>query len=191
MKSKKFISLILSIGLFSILTFTLSACSSKQADTSSSTSKSSVTKSSNQKRVASDHATMQTSDKTMPTRVIKNGTKIKMYFGKTVISGILNDSKTSKALIAKLPYTISESRYDTDFCGTVEHLPYNKNEVHYGWLNGDIDYATDAPYFTILFNGEKSSEQYGYQVNIGVITTPLSKIRNLHGNYNVRIELDN
>ncbi|MFC2662071.1 MAG: cyclophilin-like fold protein [Eubacterium sp.] len=55
---------------------------------------------------------------------------------------------------------------------------------------GDIDYAISAPCFTILFDDEENSEQYDDQVNIGVITTPLSEIRNLKGSYDVRIELD-
>ena len=140
--------------------------------------------------VAKDNADMQTEDKTMPTRKpMENGTKINMYFGDTVIPGVLNDSETAKALIAKLPYTQSVSRYSHDFCGVTEELPYNEDEVHYGWLNGDIDYATNAPYFTILFEDEESSEQYGYQVNIGVITCPLETISSLDGNYEVRIEL--
>ena len=33
------------------------------------------------------------------------------------------------------------------------------------------------------------SEQFGYQVNIGVITTPLSEIAALEGSFDVRIEL--
>ena len=70
-----------------------------------------------------------------------------------------------------------------------EDLPYKEEDVHYGWLNGDIDYATDAPYFTILFADEEASEQFGYQVNIGVITTPLSEIAALEGSFDVRIEL--
>ena len=140
--------------------------------------------------VAKDNADMQTEDKTMPTRKpMKNGTKINMYFGDTVIPGVLNDSETAKALIAKLPYTQSVSRYSHDFCGVTDDLPFNENEVHYGWLNGDIDYATNAPYFTILFEEEESSEQYGYQVNIGVITCPLETISSLDGSYEVRIEL--
>ena len=72
---------------------------------------------------------------------------------------------------------------------TFEDLPYKEEEVHYGWLNGDIDYAINAPYFTILFEDEDDSEQYGDQVNIGVITTPLSEIAALEGSYDVRIEL--
>lgn len=183
--------------LFLGLSFGLTACDtasnqgSASADSQSAATGDRIkTTQTANKRVAKDNAQIQTADKSRPTRVIKQGTKIKMHFGDTVITGVLNDSKTAKALIAKLPYTIHESRYDTDFCGTVDALPYNKSEEHYGWLNGDIDYATDAPYFTILFKGEENSEQYGSQVNIGVITTPLAKISNLEGSYDVRIELD-
>ena len=79
--------------------------------------------------------------------------------------------------------------YFGDTLIVTEELPYNEDEVHYGWLNGDIDYAIDAPYFTILFEDEDTSEQYGDQVNIGVITCPLEEISKLEGSYDVRIEL--
>lgn len=142
------------------------------------------------KRVASDNAVMQTANPKMPTRVIKNGTKITMRFGNTVIPGILNDSETAKALIAKLPYTVHISRYSHDFCGVMNNpLPYSENNVHYGWLNGDIDFARDANYFTILFEDEKKSERYGHQINIGVIDCELSRISSLQGSYDVLIEL--
>ena len=141
-------------------------------------------------KVARDGADMQTEDKSMPTRIpMEGGTKINMYFGDTLITGVLNDSETAKALIEELPMTQHVSRYSHDFCGVTEELPYNEDEVHYGWLNGDIDYATDAPYFTILFEDEDVSEKYGYQVNIGVITCPISEIAALEGDYDVRIEL--
>ena len=143
------------------------------------------------KRVAKDSAQMQTDDPTMPTRLPpENGTKILLHFGDTVIPGVLNDSETAQALIAKLPYTQHMSRYSHDFCGVTEDLPYNEEEEHYGWLNGDIDYATDAPYFTILFEDQDESEIYGSQVNIGVITCPLADIAALNGSYDVLIELD-
>ena len=143
------------------------------------------------KRVAKDGAQMQTDDPTMPTRLPpENGTKILLHFGETVIPGVLNDSETAQALIAKLPYTQHMSRYSHDFCGVTEDLPYDEEEEHYGWLNGDIDYATDAPYFTILFEDQDESEIYGSQVNIGVITCPLADIAALNGSYDVLIELD-
>ena len=126
----------------------------------------------------------------MPTRIPpENGTRINMYFGDTLITGVLNDSETAKALIDKLPMTQHMSRYSHDFCGVTEELPYNEDDVHYGWLNGDIDYALNAPYLTILFEDEDVSEQYGYQVNIGVITCPIADIAALQGSYDVRIEL--
>ena len=141
-------------------------------------------------KVARDGAEMQTEDKSMPTRIPpENGTKINLYFGDTLITGVLNDSETAQALIAKLPMTQHVSRYAHDFCGVTDELPYNEEDVHYGWLNGDIDYALNAPYFTILFEDEEVSEQYGYQVNIGVITTPLADISALDGSFDVRIEL--
>jgi hypothetical protein len=141
-------------------------------------------------RVARDGADMQMDDKAMPTRLpMEGGTKINMYFGDTLITGVLNDCETAKAFIERLPMTQHVSRYSHDFCGVTEDLPYNEDEVHYGWLNGDIDYAINAPYFTILFEDEDVSEQYGDQVNIGVITVPLSEIAALNGSYDVRIEL--
>ena len=125
---------------------------------------------------------LKTARPAMPTRLPpENGTKILLHFGDTVIPGVLNDSETAQALIAKLPYTQHMSRYSHDFCGVTEDLPYNEEEEHYGWLNGDIDYATDAPYFTILFEDQDESEIYGSQVNIGVITCPLSEIAALNG----------
>ena len=143
-------------------------------------------------KVAKDGADMQTEDKSIATRLpMEGGTKINMYFGDTLITGVLNDSKTAKALIEKLPMTQHMSRYSHDFCGVTEELPYNEDDVHYGWLNGDIDYALNAPYFTILFEDEDVSEQYGYQVNIGVITCPIADIAALQGSYDVRIELAN
>lgn len=140
---------------------------------------------------ASDGAQIQRGDPAMPTRVAPaNGTKIQMRFGDTVIPGVLNDGETARALAAMLPYKVRVSRYSHDFCGVMDDpLPYKEEDVHHGWLNGDIDFATDANYFTILFDDEEHSEQYGYQVNIGVITCELSKIAALEGSYEVLIEL--
>lgn len=143
-----------------------------------------------EKKVAKDDAQMQTDAPTMPTRVIENGTRINLHFGDTVLPGILNDCDTAKALIDLLPYTVHMSNYSHDFCGVMpDELPYHEDEVHYGWLNGDIDYAINAPYFTILHSDEDISEQYGYQVNIGVLDCELSRIRELSGSYDVLIEL--
>ena len=204
MKKEKTNKRIISIVLLLMISIAaLSSCGSPKTEEADRTETEAVTEqtdnaadttedseSDTENRVAKDGAEMQTDDPTMPTRVpMEGGTKINMHFGDTVIPGVLNDSETAKALIAKLPYTQTVSRYSHDFCGVTEELPYKENEVHYGWLNGDIDYATDAPYFTILFEDEAESEQYGNQVNIGVITCPLEEISKLEGSFDVRIEL--
>lgn len=158
---------------------------------SSTSDGASVSSHSDEKRVASDGAEIQMEDTSVSTRIPpENGTKVNIRFDdEAVITGVLNDSETAQALIAKLPYTVHMNRYSHDFCGVTDDLPYNEDEVHYGWLNGDIDYAIDAPYFTILFKDEDISEQFGYQVNIGVVTSPLSDLDQLEGGYDVTIEL--
>lgn len=127
----------------------------------------------------------------MATRApMENGTKVKIHFGRdVVVDGVLNDSKTAKALIAKLPFKVRVSRSYNDLCGITKELPYDNTDVHDGWQNGDIDYATDGPWFTILFSGEEASKQFGFQVNIGVVTSPLSALTALKGSYDVTIEL--
>ena len=86
----------------------------------------------NAKRVASEGAEMQTDDPSMPTRVLKEGTRINMHFGDKVIPGILNDSKTAQAFIEKLPLTVHESRYSHDFCGSMgEFLPFDEEDESY------------------------------------------------------------
>ena len=95
-------------------------------------------------------------------------------------------------LIERLPITVMVNRYSHDFCGVMDDpLPYREEDEHFGWLNGDIDFATDGNYFTILFEDEEKSEIYGSQINIGVIDCPLKNISDLSGSYEVLIELAN
>jgi len=85
------------------------------------------------KSVASDGAQMQTDDPSMPTRVLEEGTRINMYFGDTVIPGILNDSTTTQAFIEMLPLTVHVSRYSHDFCGSMDDfLPFDEEDERYG-----------------------------------------------------------
>lgn len=141
-------------------------------------------------RTAIENAIIQRGNPKMATRVLNEGTKINMHFRNIVIPGTLNDSETAKALIKRLPFTINLSNYGNDFCGVMNTpLPYKQEEVHNGWLNGDIDFATDGNWFTILFGGEESSAHYGNQVNIGKIDCELDRISSLQGDFQVRIEL--
>lgn len=124
------------------------------------------------------------------TRKITNGTRITLTIGNTVIPGILNNSRSSRELISRLPYTMELHHYAHDYCGVMqEPLSYDKKDVHNGWLNGDIDFATDGNYFTILYKDEDISKQYGYQVNLGTILAPLSVMETLGDNISIHIEL--
>ena len=192
-------SKILSILILLALIVSMSACSDNSQLTeaesgigSSSNNQSAETSSELNDSISLTEDSVQTQSENpdMPTRVIESGTKIIMHFDDTIIPGILNDCDTAKALIEMLPYTVQMSGYSDDFCGIMpDKLPYHEDEIHNGWLNGDIDYSVVAPYFTILHSNEENSQQYSNRVNIGVITCELSRIRNLSGSYDVLIEL--
>ena len=123
------------------------------------------------------------------TRKLEKGTKVNLIVGKTTIPAMLNDCKSAKELIARLPYTVKMHKYSHDYCGVMENpLSYDKNDVHNGWQNGDIDFATDGNYFTILYKDEDVSKQFGFQVNMGIIKAPLSVMDTLPQDIEMRIE---
>ncbi len=115
------------------------------------------------------------------------GTKIKMHFGDTVISGTLNDTTAAKEFLEKLPCVISASRYEFDICGIMPwKLSRIPEEMVTGWHNGDISY--DGTYFTILFGHEEESAAFGQYANLGTVDCPLSQLEKLHGSYEIKIE---
>jgi len=121
---------------------------------------------------------------------IKNGTAVTLKIGDTVIPAVLNDTTTAKDLISRLPYTVSLHKYTHDFCGVMsEPLAYDKDDVQYGWKNGDIHFATDGPYFVLFFADEDISQKYGYQVHIGHMDVDFDVLKKLDSNIDVRIEL--
>lgn len=86
------------------------------------------------------------------------------------ISAVLNDSRASKELIKRFPYTIRLNRYEHDYCGVMDSpLPYNKEDLQNGWKNGDIAFAADGSYFAILYKDEEISQQFGNLVTLGKI----------------------
>lgn len=122
------------------------------------------------------------------TRKIPNGTPIILTIGETVIPATLNDSSSSKELLSRLPLTVRLHRYSHDYCGVMEKpLSYDESDVHNGWMNGDIDFARDGNYFTILFEDEEKSQQYGHQITLGKIDGPLASIKNLKHDIEIRI----
>jgi hypothetical protein len=140
---------------------------------------------------ATCRAESRENDKKYATRPLEKGTKIKLLVGETVIPAVLNDNKSSRALIAKLPYTVRLQRYEHDYCGVMDApLPYDGQDMRSGWLNGDISFAVNGNYFTILYKDEEISEQFDGIVNMGVLRAPLSVMDTLDRSISVRIELE-
>lgn len=126
----------------------------------------------------------------MPTRNIANGTPVTVTVGTVVMTAALNDCRSSRELISRLPFTMTLNRYSHDYCGVMEKpLQYDEKDVHNGWMNGDIDFARDGNYFTILFEDESNSKQYGHQITLGALTCPLSTIKGLNSEITVKVEL--
>lgn len=123
-------------------------------------------------------------------RVIENGTAITIKVGEVVMPATLNNSRSSQELIARLPFTVKLHRYSHDYCGVMSNpLPYNEADVHNGWMDGDIDFARDANYFTILFEDGENSQKYGHQITLGKLDGDLNVIKGLGSDVEMLIEL--
>lgn len=122
---------------------------------------------------------------------VENGTKVRLVVGDTIIPAVINDSTPAKALLAKLPYTVTLQNYSHDYCGVMrDALPYDKAELRSGWKNGDIAFAVDGNYFAILYKDEEISGQYDGMVTMGSLSCDPMVMESLDGSISVRIELD-
>lgn len=120
----------------------------------------------------------------------KNSVNVHLVIGETVIPAILNDSSPSRALLARMPYTVRLQRYENDYCGVMgDVLPHDAAELRSGWTNGDIAFAVNGNYFAILYKGEEISRQYDGMVTMGALDCPPSIMDTLDANISVRIEL--
>lgn len=136
------------------------------------------------------HAGTNDNNGGLATRTIEKGTKITLTVGETVIPAVLNDSRSSKALLARLPYTVRMQQYEHDYCGVMpDPLPHDASDARKGWLNGDIAFAIDGNYFTILYKDEEISQQYDGIVTLGVLEAPLAIMDTLGTSISISIEL--
>lgn len=121
-----------------------------------------------------------------------NQTAVTLTVGDVVLRGYLNDNKTAKDLIARLPITVHLNRGVHDYCGGISPaLAYDESDVQYGWKNGDLAFWTAGNDFVIFHSEEENSSSIGDIVNIGHLTTDLETVRNLEQNITVTIALDN
>ncbi len=124
-----------------------------------------------------------------PKSISDNMTEITLTAGDTVIPALLNNCRSSKELISRLPFTIRLSRYEHDYCGMMESLSYDKEDLQNGWKNGNIAFAADGSYFAILYKDQEMSGQFGNLVTLGRINCPLSIMDTLDSSITVTIDL--
>ena len=115
---------------------------------------------------------------------------ITLTFGSVTVRGMLNDTKTAQAFAAKLPARIRVSGSGVDFCGPMPFdLPYENDQVHFGWHDGDINYNPGGGWFAVLHSGQQDSHGYGDQVVMGRIAEEdLDAVRSLSGSFDVIVK---
>lgn len=122
------------------------------------------------------------------TRSEKMDTKIILTINKEVIPATLNSTIAAQEFIKKLPFSLSASKGEFDFCGMGGELKYDPSQTQVGWKNGDIGYARG--WFAIFHSGEERSSEYTSEMIIGHIDEKyLQTIKNLPHSVKISVEL--
>jgi hypothetical protein len=115
-------------------------------------------------------------------------TRVILTIGDAVIPATLNSTVTAQELTKRLPYTVTASKMQYDFCGTVEELPRDDSERQAGWKNGDIGFKDG--WFALFHSGEDESASYTSEMIIGHIDDEyLETIRSMSGSITIMITL--
>ena len=117
-----------------------------------------------------------------------NTTEIKMLFGETTITAVLDDSGTSKAFIELLPLTLDMRRYtDREYYAALGELPEDGESIP-DFENGDVTYYTAGRSLAFFFGNEENSSQGGL-IRMGRITSDLSLFSGMDESETVTIEI--
>ncbi|KPN84176.1 cyclophilin-like fold protein [Apilactobacillus kunkeei] len=121
---------------------------------------------------------------------VKKQTKINLVINGQTFPAVLNDSQTAQALIDKLPYTITASQGAHDYCGVMDHLPYDKNDVQAGWFDGDLSFDIGGDWFALFLRGANNDARY-QEVNLGQLVNKedVAKIAQLPTTVDITIVL--
>ncbi|MDR2738242.1 MAG: hypothetical protein LBB68_00185 [Treponema sp.] len=113
-------------------------------------------------------------------------TRVTLTIGDTVIPATLNNTVTARAFIERLPFTVSASKAEYDFCGTAKELACDDSERQAGWKNGDIGYSNG--WFALFHSGEEQSGSYTTEMIIGHIDDEyLGTVRGLSGRIEITV----
>ena len=114
--------------------------------------------------------------------------KVRMLFGETEITAVLDDSETSKAFLEQLPLTLNMLRYaDREYYSAIDPLP-EEGEWIPDYENGDVTYYAAGKSLAIFFGNEENSNQAGL-IRMGRITSDLSLFADMSNSVTVTIEI--
>ena len=122
-------------------------------------------------------------------RVSMAGERIVLHFGELEVIGVLEENVAARALAKHLPFTLRMQGAGIDYCGSLPFsLPYDRADVHCGWVDGDINYCPSGSWFAVLFDDERNSQRYGDQLTIGHVEGALDGLRQLSGSFDVLVD---
>ena len=92
---------------------------------------------------------------------VSEQTVIRLAFGDTVMTAMLDDSETSQAFIKMLPLALTMNRYaDREYYAALGELTENGVGID-DFENGDVTYYTNGKSLAIFFGNEDISNQDG------------------------------
>ncbi len=178
--------LVLMLVLFTALSLT--ACGKSNTPTGQSIATDNKQQSAETSKPVANGAVAQPGSETSNTTGKR--TNITLTIGDTVLSAYLNNTTAAQDLISHLPAKVKLADSDNDYCGAiVPPLAYKKEEVQYGYKNGDLAFWTAGNDFVIFVKDEEKSANTGNLVIIGKVTSGLEKIHSLGSSLDVTIAL--
>lgn len=117
-----------------------------------------------------------------------NGTQITLSIGDMEIPAVLNNTVAAREFEKILPFTVTASKGQYDYCGMGGDLEYDEKETGAGWKNGDIGYARG--WFALFHSGEEQSSSYTSEMIIGHIDDDyLETVRKMSSSVKIVVEL--
>lgn len=115
-------------------------------------------------------------------------TEIVLDFEGNQVAAVLDNSETTQAFLARLPLTVSMSRYgNREYYAAIPELPENGEAIP-DFENGDITYYTTGKSLAIFFGNADSSSQADL-IRMGRITSDLEIFQELPDTADVTIAL--
>lgn len=121
---------------------------------------------------------------------VEQPTAVRLIINSHSFPAVLNNSQTAQALIKKLPYTITVSQGMHDYCGVMDHLPYDEDDVQAGWFDGDLAFDISGDWFALFLRGANNDSRY-QEVSLGQLVNKedIAKIAQLPTTVGITIEL--